>query len=72
MLILWAFLDLSLINIYIKSAKIKNWIFVDVRKNGHKGVRCLQRMTNCAVGNKMEEWWIIKIHSLFIYHSVSD
>lgn len=32
--------------------KIYKIIFVDVRKNGHKGVRCLQRMTNNAVGNK--------------------
>lgn len=32
--------------------KIYKIIFVGVRKNGHKGVRCLQRMTNNAVGNK--------------------
>lgn len=46
--------------------KIYKIIFVDVRKNGHKGVRCLQRMTNNAVGNRMVAYInIFSLHSLF-------
>ena len=44
--------------------KIYKIIFVDVRKNGHKGVRCLQRMTNNAVGNKRASY--IDIFSLHL------
>ena len=44
--------------------KIDKIIFVDVRKNGHKGVRCLQRMTNNAVGNNTRATYI-NIFSLY-------
>ena len=44
--------------------KIYKIIFVGVRKNGHKGVRCLQRMTNNAVGNKRAAYInIFSLHS---------